>query len=334
MLLSAALAAVPPEPPPEPPPAAEPPAPAEPPASRPNVPLPTFGGMQVWGDVAHRAGWRVQRNVLTGHHRLLDPADVRRAWGDLAACEAALAAAVEEHALPRPAGETVILVHGMVRSGRCFAALAADLQAAGFRTVAVTYPSTRQSLRESAAMLTQIADRLVAEQDPADPITLHFVGHSAGGLVIRAWGEANPHAPFGRTVLMGVPNGGAAMADAVRGVPLLGSSLDLAWGSAAGELSTDPAASLRTLPPPPGEFLTVAGCRGTAAGYNPLIPGDDDGTVGVSEAQLAGQTEHLAVPGALHSFLMNEPAVRAATVRFLRDGRASGEGAGSPGAAE
>ena len=253
-VMTAALSAVP----------ADPPTATEPPAANPNVPLPTFGGMQVWGDVAHRAGWRIQVHSLTGHHRLLDAGDVRRAWGDRAACEAALAAAVENHALPRPAGDTVVLVHGMVRSGKCFSSLAADLESAGFRTVRVTYPSTRQSLRASAAMLTQITDRLIAEQDPADPVRLHFVGHSAGGLVIRAWGEANPHAPVGRTVLMGVPNGGAAMADAVRGLPLVGGSLDLLWGSAAGELSTDPAASLRKLPPPRGAFATVAGCRGAA----------------------------------------------------------------------
>ena len=301
-------------------PPAVPDPPAPPPASLPNVPLPTLGGRQVWGDVAWRAGWRVQRNVLTGHHRLLDDRDVRRAWGDRPACDAALATAVGAHDLPRPAGDVVVLVHGMIRSGKCFGALAGDLEAAGFTAVPVTYPSTRQSLRAGAAMLAEVTDRLVADQDPADPVTLHFVGHSAGGLVIRAWGEVTPDAPVGRTVLLGVPNGGAALADAVRAVPVLGGSLALAWGAAAGELSTDPAATLRTLPPPRGPFATIAGCRGTAGGYNPLVPGDDDGTVGVAEARLAGEAAHLAVPGALHSFLMNDERVRAATVEFLRGG--------------
>ena len=291
------------------------------PFAPPNVPLPTLGGAQFWGDVRHRAGWRVQRHVLTGHHRLLDAADVRRAWGDRAACDAALAAAVRARDLPRPSGETVVLVHGMIRTRRCFAALAADLRAAGFATVCVDYPSTRQSLRASAAMLGDVTDGLVLEQDPADPVALHFVGHSAGGLVVRAWGETRPDAAVGRTVLLGVPNGGAAMADAVRGVPLVGDSLDLLWGSAAGELSTDPDETLSPLPPPRGDFATIAGCRGTAAGYNPLIPGDDDGTVGVSEARLVGESDHLAVRGAGHSFLMTNAAVRAATVRFLRAGR-------------
>ena len=38
----------------------------------------------------------------------------------------------------------------------------------------------------------------------------------------------------------------------------------------------------------------------------------------MSEARLAGEADHLAVPGAAHSFLMFNPAVRGATVRFLR----------------
>ena len=228
--------------------------------------------------------------------------------------------------LPRPAGDVVLLLHGMVRSGRCFAPLAADLESAGFAAIAVDYPSTRQSLRAAAAALKEITDGLLRDQDPTDPVRLHFVCHSAGGLVVRAWGELQgDDVPVGRTVLLGVPNAGAAMADAVRGVPLIGSSLDLLWGTAAGEISTDPGATLASLPAPRGEFATIAGCRGTAGGFNPLIPGDDDGTVGVAEARLNGETDHLAVPGAAHSFLMTNPTVRAATVRFLRGGQFGGD---------
>ncbi|MEM9701790.1 MAG: alpha/beta fold hydrolase [Planctomycetota bacterium] len=292
--------------------------------SPPNLPLPTLGGMQFWGDVTHRAGWRIQRHAGTGHHRLLDDRDVRRAWGDRAACEAALTAAIEAHALPRPAGKTVILLHGMIRSGKCFAKLAADLKAAGFATVAVDYPSTRQSLRDSAKMLDEITDRLIRDQDPEHPVSLHFVCHSAGGLVLRSWTELQPEEiRVGRTVMLGVPNGGASMADAIRGMPGLGQTLDFLWGAAAAELSNDPQQTLTALPKPRGEFATIAGCRGTANGYNPLVPGDDDGTVAVSEAHLEGETDHLSVPGAGHSFLMMNPTIRGATVRFLQHGQFS-----------
>ncbi len=41
-------------------------------APLPNLPLPTMGGKQFWSDVRWRSGWRVQRHIWTGHHRLLD----------------------------------------------------------------------------------------------------------------------------------------------------------------------------------------------------------------------------------------------------------------------
>ena len=47
----------------------------------PNLPTPTFGGLHLWADVRWQDGWRIQKHVWTGHHRLLDPSGVRRAWG-------------------------------------------------------------------------------------------------------------------------------------------------------------------------------------------------------------------------------------------------------------
>ena len=49
--------------------------------SLPNVPLPTLGGQIVWDTLAESNGWRLQQNELTKHCRILDPDDVRRAWG-------------------------------------------------------------------------------------------------------------------------------------------------------------------------------------------------------------------------------------------------------------
>lgn len=49
--------------------------------SMPNIPLPTMGGKVFWNELAERDGWRLQKNMVTGHCRILDPEDVRRAWG-------------------------------------------------------------------------------------------------------------------------------------------------------------------------------------------------------------------------------------------------------------
>ena len=34
-----------------------------------------------WRTVAAHRGWSVERNVITGHHRLVDPNNYRRSWG-------------------------------------------------------------------------------------------------------------------------------------------------------------------------------------------------------------------------------------------------------------
>ena len=47
----------------------------------PNIELPTLGGHFFWNDLAEVKGWRLQQNIFTGHCRVLDPDDVRRAWG-------------------------------------------------------------------------------------------------------------------------------------------------------------------------------------------------------------------------------------------------------------
>lgn len=47
----------------------------------PNIPFPTMGGEFFWNNLAEENGWRVQQNTFTGHCRILDADDIRRAWG-------------------------------------------------------------------------------------------------------------------------------------------------------------------------------------------------------------------------------------------------------------
>lgn len=47
----------------------------------PNINFPTMGGEVFWNDLAEANGWRVQKNNIAGHCRILDNEDVRRAWG-------------------------------------------------------------------------------------------------------------------------------------------------------------------------------------------------------------------------------------------------------------
>jgi len=92
-----------------------------------NVPMKTLGGRQLWGDVHFFQGWTIQRNIFTGHFRLLDPRDVRHAWGNFEACKKKLDVVRKERKLAPMKGEAVVLLHGQVhestlrRQQKCWA---------------------------------------------------------------------------------------------------------------------------------------------------------------------------------------------------------------------
>jgi hypothetical protein len=70
---------------------------------------------------------------------------------------------------------------------------------------------------------------------------------------------------------------------------------------------------------PSCEFGILAGGRGDDIGRNPLLDGDDDFVVSVAETRLAGARDFMVVP-ALHTVIMDHPAVQEYTVRFLQQG--------------
>ncbi len=76
------------------------------------------------------------------------------------------------------------------------------------------------------------------------------------------------------------------------------------------------------VPSPTIEFGIIAGGSdgGKGEGYNPLLPGDDDGVVSVDEAKLDGAKDFLVLK-ALHSFIMDADDTREAVLRFLSRGR-------------
>jgi len=275
-----------------------------------SIPLPTMGGTQFWADVRWDGGWRVQRHALTGHFRLLDGEDVRRAWGTRLACRAAL----EQHRLEGDVATSpehlVILLHGLGRSRRALKTLAERIAAQGLPTARLSYPSTRGTLAEHASDLNDVLAGLEGVA------RVSYVTHSMGGIVVRhALGltdDGVKRPPPVRVVMLAPPSKGSAVARVLEDVPGFG----LVMGPAAQELAH---ISLETLPAPPCPFGIVAAIRGKPDGANPLIPGDDDGVVGVDETMLPGADDTLIVRG-LHTFMMDDPDVADATVRFLRTG--------------
>ena len=282
---------------------------------QPNVALPTLGGTQLWTDVAWDGGWKVQRHVWTEHARLIDPDGVRRAWGDERACRVRLEALHATCDAPLDDGveprKLAVLVHGLARSHRSLASLEARLTVEGYDVLAFEYASTRAPLHEHAAALAGLLEGL------PEVYEVSFVTHSLGGIVLREL-TRDVAAPWrarhtlGRAVTLAAPHQGAEIA-AVTG--RFGPTR-LLMGPAFLSLGDGTAAAL---PEPDLEFGTVVAVRGDGLGWNPWVPGDDDGLVAASEATLPGADGCLVID-VLHTFVMVDERVLDAVVSFLATG--------------
>ncbi len=283
------------------------------------VPIPTLGGSQLWADELLYHDWRIQRNCLTGHYRLLDGANRRHASGSFASCHLALGEIRRRQDTPPMTGEVVILVHGLFNTRSSMRLLGAYLERHGAMTVLYfEYPSTRGGIEDHAASLARVVEHL----DEAEGI--HFVGHSMGNLVVRyylARADGNAEGPgldprIGRFLMIAPPNHGADAADLFADWRLArrvaGKSLDQLgphWPWLEAALGT-----------PPRSFAIIAGGLDNRTGFNPLIAGDDDGLVSIDDAYLPGAEDFVVVP-ATHSMLLVDRRVMAHAVHFLRYGR-------------
>jgi pimeloyl-ACP methyl ester carboxylesterase len=187
----------------------------------------------------------------------------------------------------------------------------------GYTAVNVTYPSTRQSIADHAASLAKVVGSLEGIEE------IHFVGFSMGNIVIRHYladqtaGEADRRVDprVKRFVMLGPPNNGSVAATSFGQNPLVQTVL----GKPGQELGREWVWLEQNLGTPPCPFAIVAGGRGDDKGFNPMLPGDDDGLVTVASTRLPGASDFLLVP-TLHVLLPLDPKVMRYTLSFLQNG--------------
>jgi len=285
----------------------------KPPGGTDVIPLPTLGGKQFWTDLQFFHQWRIQRHALTGECRLLDEHNVRHAWGTLKRCRRELEKIKRRKRLPPMQGEAVLVLHGLIRSRASMAGLCDHLEKqGGYQVFNVSYSSTRLDVASHAAALNNIMENL----DGIESISM--VGHSMGNIVIRYYlGDTadRPDPRLKRIVMLAPPNQGSLAALAFSEVNLF-TALN---GTPGLELGRDWDRLEPKLATPGCAFGILAGGRGDERGYNPLLPGDDDGTITVETTRLSGAADFLVLP-APHTFFMDHPKVKACTLRFLKHG--------------
>ena len=70
---------------------------------------------------------------------------------------------------------------------------------------------------------------------------------------------------------------------------------------------------------PQCEFGIIAGGLGNEQGFNPMLPGDDDGVVTMASTRLAGASDFVLVP-TVHMLLPLDRRVMKYTLSFLQQG--------------
>jgi pimeloyl-ACP methyl ester carboxylesterase len=199
----------------------------------------------------------------------------------------------------------VVLVHGLWYGPVSLVLMARRLDACGFRTHRFSYPTLRQSLAANARALFDYARSMEVD-------SLHFVGHSLGGLVILRMFDEWTGLPPGRVVLLGSPVQGSAAAGRIVQMkmarPVIGkarSALEYGFSHAPSGRDTG----------------IVAGTRSMGLGRMiEHLPLPHDGTIAVAETQLPGAADNIELPVS-HTGLVLSAEVVSAVAGFLRRGR-------------
>ena len=213
---------------------------------------------------------------------------------------------------PPSDAETVIVVHGLGRTPASMAILVSRLENAGFRVVNFGYPSRSEPIEA----LVERLESEVGQCCSSEAETVHFVTHSMGGVLVRSYLSQRPGAHQGRVVMLSPPSQGSEIIDAFSDSDLLRSIL----GPAALLLGTDSAGIANQLEPVRFSLGVITGTRSLDPIGSWLIPGPDDGKVGVDRAAVEGAADFIALP-ATHTFIMNRSDVAEEVVHFLRNGR-------------
>jgi len=208
--------------------------------------------------------------------------------------------------------EIVVLIHGLGRSNMAMWRLASRIEEAGYHVVRVGYSSLNQTPQAILQDVTQqINDCCAVSKQP-----VHFVGHSLGGLMIRAYLQDNRPKNFGRVVLMGTPNQGTEVVDYYR---------DHWWmklaGPMANALGTDEKSFPNTLKDPDYPVGVIAGITESPVPEE-VLPGHDDGLVSVESTKVSGMSDFILVETG-HSMMRYNEEVANQAIYFLKHGHFS-----------
>ena len=211
------------------------------------------------------------------------------------------------------AKEGVILLHGLARTSASMEKMKAALTESGYVVANLDYPSRTAAIRKLAEDTISAA---LQSYSLRDCTRIHFVTHSLGGILVRAYFSEHTDPRLGRVVMLGPPNRGSEVVDKLKSWTLF-QKLN---GPAGSELGTEPDSTPNQLGAVDFELGVIAGDRSINWINSFYIPGKDDGKVSVERTQVEGMTDHIVIH-ATHPYLMKNKNVIRQTLAFLSTGK-------------
>ena len=209
--------------------------------------------------------------------------------------------------------DCVVLLHGLNRSWHAMSKMAKELQAAGYATANVDYPSQTGPIEELAPMAVNNGLEKCRE---ADAVQVHFVTHSMGGILLRYAQKASPIPDLGRVVMLAPPNQGSEIVDVTK--DWLGA--ELLTGEAGLQIGTDENSIPTQLGPVDFELGIIAGTGSISPFLSMMLPNPNDGKVSVASTKVEGMDDFLIVKNSHHFIVTNDNVIEN-TIQFLRTGK-------------
>jgi len=206
--------------------------------------------------------------------------------------------------------DCVILLHGLARSANAMNKLA-DALSHDYHVINQDYPSRKYPINKLA---NDTIPKALAQCHSTSSI--HFVTHSMGGILVRAYLQQHTIANLKHVVMLGPPNQGSEVVDKLGGL----SAFQWLNGPAGSQLGTDSNSVPMQLGKAEFDVGIIAGNRSINVLLSQLISGPNDGKVAVERTKLTGMNDHLVMP-VTHPLMMRNNAVIQQVKHYLKHGR-------------